>query len=142
MNNQIKELIKNLREQNNRITANPIFTVQRKERIYGLDSSYSDDHIWLDQGDEIYDEDLIMELNRKDYDFEDIDKRYYKCYYRDEWINVQPFFTEVAANRYLDINGHNLGGRENCRIYVESGYRNAEWQAIREYFLNLKDNNE
>lgn len=140
MNNipkNIQKLIKNLREQDNRITSNPIFMVQRKERTYGFDMNYSDDHIWLDRGDEIYDEELIAELNRKDENYDDIDSRYYKCYYRDDWINVQPFFTEVAANQYLDINAHNLDGRENCRIYVESGYRNEEWRIIRDYFLTL-----
>lgn len=133
----IQKLIKNLREQDNRITNIPIFMVQRKERKYGFDNGYADNHIWLDRGDEVYDEELITELNRKDFDYEDINSRYYKCYYQDDWINVQPFFTEVAANEYIACNGHNLGGRENCRIYVESGYRNAEWQMIRDYFLTL-----
>jgi hypothetical protein len=133
----IKKLIKNLREQDNRITFNPQFMVQRKERTYGFDSNCSDNYIWLDRGDEVCDEDLIAELNRKDSDYEDIDSRYYKCYYRDDWINVQPFFTEVAANEYISCNGHNLGGRENCQIYVESGYRNTEWEMIRDYFLTL-----
>jgi hypothetical protein len=133
----IQKLIKNLREQDGRMTFNPIFMVQRKEREYGFSGDYADDYIWLDLGDEVCDEELIAELNRKDSDYEDIDPRYYKCYYKDDWINVQPFFTEVAANEYLDCNAHNLGGRENCRIYVESGYRNSEWKMIRDYFLTL-----
>ncbi len=134
MKPEIKQLIESLRTQDNRITANPIFMVQQKDRTYGFDSSYSDEFIWIDRGDEVYDEDLIAELNHKDEEMEDIDKRYYKCYYRDHWLAVQPFFTEVAAKNYLQINGHNL---HEARIYVESGYRNYEWQAIREYFLNL-----
>ena len=136
MNDKIKELIKNLREQDNRITENPIFMLQVKERIYGFDDGYSDNHIWLDRGDEIYDEDLIAELNQKDENYDEIDKRYYKCYYREEWLNKMPFFTEVGAKNYIAINGHNLGEH---RIYVESGYRNAEWAMIREYFLTLTE---
>jgi hypothetical protein len=139
MNTKLAELIKNLREQDNRITANPIFMVQSLNRNYGYDDGYGSGHIWLDRGDEIYDEDLIKELDRKDEEYEEIDSRYYKCYYRDEWINKQPFFTEAAAKEYIRVNGHNL-----CepRIYVESGWRNDEWNFIREYFLSLGENND
>jgi hypothetical protein len=45
-----------------------------------------------------------------------------------QWQNVQPFFTKDAADHYIYLNGHNLRAP---RIYVESAFRNAEWQALR-----------
>lgn len=50
---------------------------------------------------------------------------------------MQPFFTRAGAEHYLEINGHNLRGPEPLRIFVESAYRNAEWQAIRALLLAL-----
>lgn len=142
MNNQIpesiKEIIKNLKTQDNRITNLPIFTVQKKETIYGFDDSFSSDFIWVDDGEEVCDEDLLVILNKKDEEFEAIDSRYEKRYYITQWINIQPFFTEIGAQNYINCNGHNLGGAENCRIYVESGWRNQEWQDVREFLLSLE----
>lgn len=133
----IQHLIKNLREQDNRMTSNPIFMAQKKETTYGFDSGWADEFIWVDRGDEVYDEELISKLNWKDENYEEIDPRYYKSYFKTDWVNVQPFFTEDAANNYIQTNGHNLGGAENCRVYVESGWRNDEWAMVRDYFLTL-----
>lgn len=146
MNEQIKELIKNLREQDNRITFNPIFVVQVKNRIYGMDSGYnSQGYIWVRNDDwvDIDDDELIEKLDDiEDHSWEyssDSEEvkllgEYTKVYYQDLWENKMPFFTEKAAEQYIRINGHNM---KEPRIYVESGYRNAEWELIREYFLNL-----
>lgn len=61
-----------------------------------------------------------------------------KTAYQDSWETVQMFFTEVGAEEYLRVNGHNLrGGKEPPRIYVDSAFRNAEWQAIRAMLLNM-----
>lgn len=61
--------------------------------------------------------------------------------YQGTWENVQPFFTRKGAEEYLRINGHNLRGREEPRIYVDSPNRNAEWQAIRRMLLGLNATN-
>lgn len=53
-----------------------------------------------------------------------------------QWQNVQPFFTEEAADSYIALNGHNL---KTPRTYVESGYRNAEWIALRALFIEAAD---
>lgn len=74
-------------------------------------------------------------------DWCDENDNYTKTAYQDTWENVQPFFTRAGAEEYLRINGHNLRGRsakEAPRIYVDSAFRNAEWQAIREMLLGLK----
>ncbi len=45
---ELRQIGHQLRTQDNRCTANPIFLVRGKERIYGLDSSASDEIVWMD----------------------------------------------------------------------------------------------
>jgi len=70
-------------------------------------------------------------------DWCDENENYVKTAYQDTWENVQPFFTRKGAEEYLRINGHNLQGKEPPRIYVESAFRNAEWQMIRQKLMML-----
>ena len=56
------------------------------------------------------------------------------------WRYVQPFFTEVGADRYIAQNGHNHQGK--LRVYASSAFRNWEWQALREYLLTLANDPE
>jgi len=141
MNNQIKELIKNLREQDNLGTNLPQYIVQVKERIFYCDDG-SGDYVWVDDDFNEAWKEKEEELNDQD-DFglseENEKEGWHKVYFRDIWINKQPFFTRVAAQRYVDENKHNLN---EPRIWVDSGYRNAEWELVRNYFLNLKENDE
>jgi hypothetical protein len=47
---------------------------------------------------------------------------------------VQPFFSEKAAKAYIEANKHNL---TNPFVYVDTAYRNREWQAVRQVLLQL-----
>lgn len=127
----------NLRTQDPRMTSNPIFVVQQKRRIYNLEES--DTYIWIDTRDgEEVDEETAVHLEAADSWNRDpnthptgiIIDDYRKSYYRDEYVFVQPFFTEAGAKRYIEINGHNL---REPRIYVEGGWRNEEWETVREF---------
>jgi len=135
----IPTIATNLRTQDGRMTSNPIFVVQQKRRICGLSEYYSDDYVWVNNDSEEVDEEKAAELEEADDrdTFQDgfTTKGYRKVYYRDEYVFVQPFFTEQGAKDYLAINGHNL---REPRIYVESGYRNEEWEMIRAHFVGLK----
>ena len=44
------------------------------------------------------------------------------------WVFATACFTEQGCKDYLAANGHNL---KSPRVYVYSGYRNAEWIALR-----------
>lgn len=121
-----------IRSEDNRATATPIYVVQRRRRVYGFDPDYTEDtKVWLDcEAHEATAEerrllDLAFDLGN------DIPDGWTLTAYLDVWDFVMPFFTEAAAQRYMDENRHNL--RPECRIYVESGYRNAEWEAIRKF---------
>jgi hypothetical protein len=121
-----------LATQDNRLTGNPIFVVQRSRRTYGFDTNYTEDCIaWLGD-DHIETKGAEYEaLEAKWEETGDEPDGYTRTAYVDTWEYVMPFFTERAAQRYIDENGHNHGGKEQLRIYVESGYRNHEWEAIR-----------
>lgn len=140
--------------QDNCGTVHPIFMVQRRVRTYGFDPTYtSDGGVWLDdEYNEISafgdwqcpgcDAPLTheaFESEECEVCFESLnlsDFAVTHTAYRDEWVNVQPFFTRSGAEKYLLIDGHNLRGPLPPRIYVEGAHRNAEWQAIRAFLLN------
>lgn len=121
-----------LATQDNRATANPIFAVQQRVRDWGFDGDgYSDAYVWVNDDDheDGADEAKAAELDRLDDEMEDTGS-WRKVYYRDRWEFVQPFLTEAGAEAYIALNGHNL---TDPRIYVYSGYRNAEWKALRDW---------
>jgi hypothetical protein len=132
--NDIPTIAANLRTQDNRITASPVFVVQQKRRVYGLEES--DTYIWVDNrtGEEV-DEEKATDIEVAVDEIGEDPSCYRRSYYRDEWVFCQPFFTEAGAQRYIDINGHNL---REPRIYVEGGYRNEEWETIRAHLMGLK----
>jgi hypothetical protein len=59
--------------------------------------------------------------------------KYHRTGYVDPWEFVQPFVTEAAAEAYIAANSHRMN---ETRIYVDSGYRNYEWQAMRAMLLH------
>ena len=123
-----------IQTQDNACTAHPIFMVQSQRRIYGMDPDYSEEFVWLhaDECDEV-DSILAAELEGEYQKTYDEREGYRRVAYMDLWENVQPFFTRAGAEDYLARNGHNL---KTPRIYVESAYRNQEWQLAREIFAN------
>lgn len=147
--NDIPTIAANLHTQDGRMTNLPIFVVQQKRRIGGFEEGYADQYVWVsnDDSDEV-DEDISKLLEEAEDsgcdaiilpddpegDVRDVDE-YRKVYYRDDYIFVQPFFTLRGAEDYIAINGHNL---REPRIYVESGYRNHEWETVRAHLIGLR----
>jgi len=130
--NIIKEL---LLTQDNRITADPIFAVQQRKRIYGFDSDYSDYYVWINHSDEEADEETAKELDDlSDWEYSDkaAEENWTKLYYQDHWEFVTACFTEQACKDYIARNAHNLGP---TRIYVYSAYKNEEWRLIRSVLM-------
>lgn len=139
-------IAENLRTQDNAITADPIFMVQRLERTYGFDPAYCEEWMLRDnEGTEYQSKEVKHDWDAWDWDdisHEEFKARHgvrpgdlEKVYFRETWTNVMPCFTRAGAEAYLKINGHNLG---KTRIYVESAYRNREWILIREWLMGLK----
>ena len=140
----LRDIAANLASQDNRMTNNPIFLVQKKVRQTALDLDYCDNHIWLDCGndhDEVTDPAQIERLEELEGKYPRTDEEeaelsdYIKTGYSDRWETVQPFFTEIEAARYIAANKHRHDGE--LRTYVGWGGRNPEWMAVRNFLLSL-----
>lgn len=116
----IARIIESLHTQDNRITANPLFAVQQRRRIYGLDADYRDGVVWVDD-----------EGNETDADVADSRE----LGYVDRWEFVTGCFTEQGCKDFIACNGHNLN---EPRIYAYGSYRNAEWAALRDWLMSLR----
>lgn len=121
----IKSISYEISTQDNRATSYPLFCVFDKERIYGMDSDYSNSFEWFNQeGDETIDSDGGMSE-----DFAE-ENGYNKVYYLDIDRFINAHFTERAAKEHIRINGHNLN---KPFIYVTSLFRCHEMISIRDF---------
>ena len=118
-----------LHTQDNRITHEPVFVVEQKQRVWGFDPAYADSYAWLDADNDHNEasEEEAKALDAKYIADEDTGS-WMMVHYRDRWEFVTACFTEAGCEAYLKLNGHNLN---ETRIYVHSGYRNGEWIAVR-----------
>ena len=121
--------------QDGQCTTDPVFVVQQRKRDYGYDPQFSDDGdiVWLNEGYEV-DEDEWKKLEAKYEETGDEPDDHYRTAYKDRWEAVTVFFTDKAARKYIEANAHRM---TNPRVYVDSAYRNKEWQMIRMFLMNL-----
>lgn len=116
---ELPELRHALKTQDNRATKDPVFLVQAKRRIYGMDPAYCENCVWLDEeGNEIE-------------DGEEPNDTY--TGYIDIWEHDQTFLTRQAADAYIDHNSRRHSG--DLRVYVDSAYQNPELKAIRAWLI-------
>jgi hypothetical protein len=136
-----------LATQDNECTANPMFVVQKRERIWGLGLEYTEDYAWISvadferqQADEktakkleaLHDESYNDEIELEDSDGEKI--KWSRVGYRDQWVFVTACMTRAGCEEYLRLNGHNLG---KTRIMVEGETRNHEWATLRAHIARM-----
>lgn len=125
----LRELGRRLLTQDGRATADPLYQIERRERIYGIDPSYRDPDGWSlrdESGEEI-----ATTKNRPGGgDYADA------VPHLEHWEPVagKVALTEVGAQEYLDVYGHNLN---HPRIYVGSAYRVPEMIRLRQVLMNL-----
>lgn len=142
----IEDIARDIATQDNAITELPIFIVRQKRRTYGIDSSYTDDFVWMSDGIESHEADTetaakLDELQETSDFFDKIilgedgeETTWTEVGYRDHWEFVTACFTRRGCEDFLRINGHNL---TNPEIYVASGYRNNEWALLRVHLLAM-----
>ena len=128
--NRLADIRFNLMKQNNRLTQDPIFVVEQRKKIYGFDSLYADDYVWINEDNEEADPEKADELEDLENTKWSNDEGWSKVYYQERWEFVTACFTEQAAQDYINRDAHNLGP---TRIYVYSAYKNEEWRFIRKY---------
>lgn len=116
----LKAMAVEVRDQDDAATSEPIYVVYQKRRIYGLSSDYTDNFCWVSNCGESSSDTPVKGWSKLGY-----------CVVRDFCTAA---FTRVGAEAYIRANGHNL-----CEpyIYVESGFRNLEWQSLRGLLLAM-----
>ncbi len=129
-----------LRTQDNAITADPLFVVYDKQRIYGLDSDHAEHYCWLypDRGDgrsEVTDSKLVALLSHleslgKETEIAGVE------YTRIGYVDVDRFITccltRKSAKTFIARNSHRL---RKPFVYVESLDRNDEMIALRNHLM-------
>lgn len=129
-----------LRTQDNRSTANPIFLVQEEIKVisneeYGCSDGYdivekvTGDYSTYETKCEAYRDLLEMGYGKEDIRGE-VDEVPYQC----RWEAIQYCFTEKGAQAFIDIDKHN---HNKLRIYADGLYRNVEMTTLRNLLLNL-----
>ncbi|RTL06363.1 hypothetical protein EKK58_05275 [Candidatus Dependentiae bacterium] len=142
----LQEIGLRLRTQDNRCTDAPIFIVEQKHRIYGVDPDYSDDHVvvWIDTDNDYReaepDEHEQLEANWKDTG--KVPDGWTRTAYTEIWEFVTACFTEKGCNDYLAINRHNLdeprvSSLPATRVFAGGSYRNEEFRTIRAFLKSI-----
>lgn len=133
MPTNIKEIARELATQDNLMTDQPIWLVQQRRRVSGLDDSVGDSYEWVaEDGLEPADEE---ESKKCEDHFEETGEElegFTRNYYLDIWDFVTACFTKAGCEAYIAANGHNL---KSPRIYADGSYRNAEYQAVRNFLM-------
>lgn len=118
-----------LETQDNAATAHPIYIVQSRRRIYGFDPDYADAPTWIAADEPV--EATPEEAAEVEAEYEETGverEDWTRTAYQDTWEAVTVCLTRAAAEQYIERQRHNLS---HPRVYVESGYRNNEWIALR-----------
>lgn len=122
--------------QDNRITDQPIFIVQQRRRVYGFDTDYCENFIWVCSEDD-YSEASAEEAAELEAEYQKsgrVKSGWQRTGYTDQWEFVTACFTEQGCKDYLERDGHNL---KEPRIYAEGSYRNEEFRAVRDSLIAL-----
>lgn len=118
---------------NSHYTADPIFEVQRERKITGIDPDYTDSFMWIEDGEEVSDEEA-KELEAKYEETGEVASGYSRVGYVTEMetLSGMYFFTHEAAQAVVDARPS-----DKLSVNVNSAYRNHEFKAIREYLATV-----
>jgi hypothetical protein len=132
---EIAAIIERLHTQDNRITDNPLFAVQQRRLIAGLEDGYEEAHEWINEDYEtIRDAEKIAALEAAHHEGADTPgARRIGVAWR--WEFVTGCLTEQGCKDFIACNGHNLN---EPRIYAYGSYRNAEFIALRKWLMALR----
>ena len=131
MPTNIKEIARELATQDNLMTDQPIFLVQQLRKVYIIDDG--DNYDWVDEDwNDVTDAKTIKELEAHLEEHGEPKDGYTQNHYAEAWEFVTACFTRKGCDEYLAANGHNL---KSPRVYADGSYRNAEWQAVRNFLM-------
>ncbi|HAW3494334.1 TPA: ead/Ea22-like family protein [Escherichia coli] len=125
----------NIRTQDNRITSDPMFCVYQKREIV-VDADYDHDRIvWVDEDGNEANKRHSRRLELLHENFREPPEKWRRVAVKDIDEFVTCCFTEQGCKDYLAVNGHNL---RLPFIYVNSGFRNAEYIGIRNWLAGIR----
>lgn len=136
MSDEMKRIGELIRNQDNRITDQPIFIVQQKVKDYGYDADHSfDGYEWINPDNDHAEADerqagrldALAKGHRETAPWE-------RVYFKERWDFVTACFTEQGCLDYMKRNGHNLKGP---RIYADGSFRNEEYRSVRNFLMDL-----
>lgn len=118
-----------LRTQDNHCTREPLYLVQQRRRITGIDPRFSDEIAWWNSSEmRVADAKEHARLEAEWEDTGDEPEYWTRSAFMDTWEFVTCCLTEAGAQEYIRQNGHNLA---DPRVYVDSAWRNDEMIAVR-----------
>lgn len=122
----------NLRTQDNRITSDPMFCVFQKREVVA-DEDYDHDRIvWVDEDGKEATELQATRLELLHDNCREAPATWRRIAVKEIDDFVTCCFTEQGCKDYLACNGHNL---RLPFIYVKSGFRNSEYQTVRNWLM-------
>lgn len=121
--------------QDGQCTAEPMYVVQVRRRLFGFDTVWTDDIAWLGYDHEEEDPEEHARLERIYQETLEEPAGYTRTGYMDTWEFVQVFLTDKAAREFVVANKHRHSG--DLRVFVDSGIRNPEWKAVRNHLIGL-----
>jgi hypothetical protein len=134
----IQDIQKDLSEQDNYATHQPVYLCQIEETVIGVATEYTDKRCWVSNiyydGYETYYDEFP--------EGEDI-KLFEELGYKSYWNTVMFALTENGIKQYMEENMHNLERMSptgKVRVYVDSSHRCAEINTIRTAISTLPIN--
>lgn len=113
---------------NDHCTRDPLFIVEKRERVTGFDSDYCDDYIWIN-----FDNDHAEADTRTTKRLDALDDAgretgaWKKVYYVDRWEYVSAHLTKEAAEAFIARKKHDY---DQLRVYVDCQFYCWEFNAI------------
>ena len=125
-----RRLLTDLKE-NDHYTADPLFTVQRKRLVIGIDPKYASNIGWFDEEySQVTDPDELARIEAHYYENYEAPEGYSRTGYTEEWVHIDTYLTPQAARE-------RIANESDMRVCVESAYRIHEMKLIRQYLMDL-----
>ena len=115
---------------NDHCTASPLFCVEKRRIVTGIDTDYTDSIAWIDEDGHILDDDEATPLESAYDETGEVPDDYTRTGYMEKWEHVDTYLTPQAAEARINE------GKDG-RVNVNSAYRNSEMRAVRDFLMSL-----
>lgn len=115
---------------NDHCTAHPLFCVEKRRLVTGIDTDYTDNIAWIDEDGYILPADEAAALEAAYDETGEVPNGYTRTGFVEEWEHVDTYLTPQAAEARIN------GGKDG-RVNVNSAYRNSEMRAVRDFLMSL-----